>query len=334
VHYYVPTIPLNKRELIDTIRAQNLRSVSQVWAALAGGQEDPASKPALASLMAVAWNGAQIEERDARFINDRVHGNIQKDGTFSVVPEIAGGICTSDELRRIAAVADKYQVPLIKLTGGQRIDLVGVRKDDLPGVWRDLGMPAGSAWAKAYRTCKSCIGVEYCRFGLGDSMDLAVKVEKRFRGLDSPGKLKLATAGCPRNCSEALVKDVGAVAVEGGKWELYVGGAAGAHVRKGDLLCVVDSHDDVLRLSGRFIQYYRENAKYKERTYTFVERIGIERLRAIVVDDSEKIAAALDRAMDESAAATRDPWLERDEPATVNQFRSSLPMADSSYGGS
>jgi len=225
-------------------------------------------------------------------------------------------------------------VPLIKLTGGQRIDLVGVRKDDLPGVWRDLGMPAGSAWAKAYRTCKSCIGVEYCRFGLGDSMDLAVKVEKRFRGLDSPGKLKLATAGCPRNCSEALVKDVGAVAVEGGKWELYVGGAAGAHVRKGDLLCVVDSHDDVLRLSGRFIQYYRENAKYKERTYTFVERIGIERLRAIVVDDSEKIAAALDRAMDESAAATRDPWLERDEPATVNQFRSSLPMADSSYGGS
>ena len=133
-------------------------------------------------------------------------------------------------------------------------------------------MPAGYAWGKSYRTCKSCIGTDYCRFGLGDSMDLAPKIERRFRGLDSPGKLKLATAGCPRNCSEALVKDVGAVAVEGGKWEIYVGGAAGAHVRKGDLLCTVDSHDEVLLLSGRFIQYYRENAKYKERTYAFVER--------------------------------------------------------------
>jgi nitrite reductase (NADH) large subunit len=157
-------------------------------------------------------------------------------------------------------------------------------------------------------------------------MALAVKVEQRFRGLESPGKLKLATAGCPRNCSEALVKDVGAVAVEGGRWEIYVGGAAGAHIRKGDLLCTVDTHDDVLRLSGRFIQYYRENAKYKERTYTFVERIGIERLRAIIVGDSDKAAEALDRAMEESvAAAPRDPWLERDHPVTPNQFRSSLP---------
>jgi len=327
VHYYVPAIPLPRKELGEAIRARGLRSVSAVFAALAGGQEDPASKPALASLLSVIWKGAQDEERDARFINDRVHGNIQKDGTFSVVPEIAGGVCTSDELRRIAAVADKYQVPLIKLTGGQRIDLVGIKKDDLPAVWRDLGMPAGYAWAKSYRTCKSCIGVDYCRFGLGDSMALAVEVEQRFGGLESPGKLKLATAGCPRNCSEALVKDVGAVAVEGGKWEIYVGGAAGSHIRKGDLLCTVDTHQEVLRLSGRFIQYYRENAKYKERTYTFVERVGIERIRAVVVADSDKIAADLDRAMDESVAgALRDPWLERDKPVTSNQFRSALPV--------
>jgi nitrite reductase (NADH) large subunit len=187
-------------------------------------------------------------------------------------------------------------------------------------------MPAGYARAKSYRTCKSCIGVDYCRFGLGDSMALAVEIEQRFRGLESPGKLKLATAGCPRNCSEALVKDVGAVAVEGGKWELYVGGAAGAHIRKGDLLCTVDSHDQVLRLSGRFIQFYRENAKYKERTYTFVERLGIERIRAVVVADSDQIGAALDQAMEESVAgALRDPWLERDNPVTPNQFRSALP---------
>ena len=326
VHYYIPAIPLPKRELAEVIRARGLKSVSQVVAALADGKVDGASKPALASLLAVVWNGAQIEERDARFINDRVHANIQKDATFSVVPEIAGGVCTSDQLRRVADVADKYRVPLIKLTGGQRIDLVGIRKEDLPGVWRDLDMPAGFAWAKGYRTCKSCIGTDYCRFGLGDSMALAVKIESRFRGLESPGKLKLATAGCPRNCSEALVKDVGAVAVEGGKWEIYVGGAAGAHVRKGDLLCVVDSHDEVLRISGRFIQYYRETAKYKERTYTYVERIGIERLRAIIVEDSDKLAAQLDAALEESTRAARDPWLERDAPVTPNQFRSSLPV--------
>lgn len=326
IHYYVPSIPMTRKQLSDTIRARGLTSVSQVFAALADGKDDGASKPALASLLGVVWKGTQVEERDARFINDRVHANIQKDGTFSVIPEIPGGICSSDQLRRIADVADKYRVPLIKLTGGQRIDLVGVRKDDLPAVWRDLDMPAGYAWAKSYRTCKSCIGTDYCRFGLGDSMELAVKIERRFRGLESPGKLKLATAGCPRNCSEALVKDVGAVAVDGGKWEIYVGGAAGAHVRKGDLLCVVASHDEVLRISGRFIQYYREHAKYKERTYTFVERIGIERLRAVIVEDSDHIAAELDAALEESTRAARDPWLERDAPVTPGQFHSTVPV--------
>ena len=216
-----------------------------------------------------------------------MHANIQKDGTFSVIPEIPGGVCTPAELMRIAEVALKYNVPLVKVTGGQRIDLVGVPKHDLPGIWRDLDMPAGYAWGKSYRTCKSCIGIDYCRFGLGDSMGLAVKIERRFRGLDSPGKLKLATAGCPRNCSEALIKDIGAVAIGDGKWEIYIGGAGGSHVRKGDVLCIVDNEDDVMLYTGRFMQYYRENAKYKERTYTFVERIGIERVRAVVVEDSE-----------------------------------------------
>ncbi|MGD0675066.1 MAG: nitrite reductase large subunit NirB [Polyangiaceae bacterium] len=325
-HYYVPSIPLNRAELTQAIRQLGLKSVSSVFHALADGKEDPGSKPALASLLSIVWKGEYADERDARFINDRVHGNIQKDGTFSVVPEIPGGICSPAELRRIADVAEKYSVPLLKLTGGQRIDLVGVAKEDLPDVWRDLGMPAGYAWAKSYRTCKSCIGSDYCRFGLGDSMALAKAVEASFRGLDSPGKLKLATAGCPRNCSEALVKDVGVVAVEGGKWEIYVGGAAGAHVRKGDRLCTVDSHDEVLLVSGRFIQYYRENAKYKERTYSFVERIGIAKLRAIIVDDSEGLVAELDRALAESIEATYDPWLERDRPMTPNQFRQSLPI--------
>ena len=323
VHYYVPAIPLAKPELVAAIRAQALKSVSSVFAALAsGGQPDAASKPALASLLATLWNESYEDERDARFINDRVHANIQKDGTFSVVPEMRGGVTTPDELLRIAQVAVKYQVPLVKLTGGQRIDLVGITKEDLPRVWADLDMPAGSAWGKSYRTCKSCIGTDFCRFGLGDSMGLAAKIETKFRGIDSPGKLKLATAGCPRNCSEAMVKDVGAVAVGDDRWEIYVGGAAGSHIRRGDVLCTVTGEDAVVRITGRFMQWYRENAKYKERTHSFIERVGIERARAVVVDDCDGIADALDAAIDASCAVTRDVWKERAEPRTENQFAS------------
>jgi nitrite reductase (NADH) large subunit len=329
IHYYVPSIPMAKPELTKAVVEKELRSVSAVFAALSPTGEDAASKPALASLLSTIWKGLYEDERDARFINDRVHGNIQKDGTFSVIPEMAGGVCTPDQLRRIADVADKYAVPLVKLTGGQRIDLVGIPKEQLPAVWTDLGMPAGYAWGKSYRTCKSCIGSDFCRFGLGDSMALAGKIESKYRGIDSPGKLKLATAGCPRNCSEALVKDVGAVAVEGGKWEIYVGGAAGAHIRKGDLLCTVTSHDEVLKYTGRFMQWYRENAKYKERTYTFVERMGIERVRAVVMDDADGIAEALDAAMDKSCAeALKDPWKEAITPKTANQFADLIPAGE------
>jgi len=326
VHYYVPGVPLTKPDLIRACKEQNLRSVSAVFAALADGKEDAASKPGLASLLSTIWAGEYEDERDARFINDRVHANIQKDGTFSVIPMMAGGVTNADQLRRIADVSDKYKVPLVKLTGGQRIDLVGIKKDDLPKVWADLDMPAGHAWSKRYRTCKSCIGTEYCRFGVGDSTTLAIRLEEYLVGIDSPGKLKLATAGCPRNCSEAMVKDVGAVAVEGGKWEIYVGGAAGAHVRKGDLLCVVESHDAVLQMTARFIQYYRENAKYLERTYGFVERIGIEKIREIVVDDNEGIAARLEEDMRRTSDAYRDPWKEAYAPATPNQFSTLLPV--------
>ena len=320
VHYYVPCIPMTKPELVAEVKRLGLKSVSAVFAALSTSGEDAASKPPLASLLATVWAGEYEDERDARFINDRVHANIQKDGTFSVVPEMAGGVCTPAELMRIAQVAVKYNVPLVKLTGGQRIDLVGIPKADLPGVWQDLDMPAGTAWGKSYRTCKSCIGTEFCRFGLGDSMGLATKIEKRFRGIDSPAKMKLATAGCPRNCSEALVKDVGLVAIGDGKWEIYIGGAAGAHIRKGDLMCVVDGEEQAILLSGRFMQYYRENAKWKERTYTFVPRIGLERIRAIVVDDADGIADALDAAMQASTDAAYDPWKEAVKPRTANQF--------------
>ena len=326
IHYYVPCIPMAKPELVQAIREHKLKSVSSVFAALAfEGKPDAASKPALASLLITMWDAEYEDERDARFINDRVHANIQKDATFSVIPEMPGGVTTPADLMRIAEVAVKYDVPLVKLTGGQRIDLVGISKENLPKVWADLDMPAGWAWGKSYRTCKSCIGTDYCRFGLGDSMGLAKKIEARFRGLDSPGKLKLATAGCPRNCSEAMVKDIGAVAIGNDKWEIYVGGAAGSAIRKGDVLCTVDGEDEVMKVTGRFIQWYRENAKYKERTHTFMERMGLERVRAVVVADSEGIVKALDAALDASCAAVRDPWKERDQNKTENQFVSKVP---------
>ena len=329
IHYYVPGIPLTKPELIRAISERNLRSVSAVFAALAGGVEDPGSKPGLASLLNTLWSAGYDDERDARFINDRVHANIQKDGTFSVIPQIPGGVTNPAQLRRIADVAEKYNVPMVKLTGGQRIDLLGVNKDDLPRIWADLAMPSGFAYSKRYRTCKSCVGTDFCRYGVGDSTTLAIKIEKTFQGIDSPGKLKLATAGCPRNCSEAMVKDLGAVAIEGGKWEIYVGGAAGSTVRKGDVLCVVETHEEVVRHMARFIQYYRENAKYLERTYGFVERVGIAKIRSVVVDNSEGIVERLDEGIRAAQAAYRDPWTtEASAPVTPNQFTSMIPTAD------
>jgi nitrite reductase (NADH) large subunit len=323
-HYYVPGVPLTKPELVKAIKEQQLRSVSAVFRALAGGKEDPGSKAGLASLLKTIWGKAYEDERDARFINDRVHANIQNDGTFSVIPRMYGGVTSPQELRRIAEVAEKYNVPMVKVTGGQRIDLVGVKKEQLPAVWQDLGMPSGHAYTKGFRTCKTCLGSEFCRYGVGDSTGLGIAVEKRYQGIESPHKMKLAVSGCPRNCAESTTKDIGVVAIEGGKWEIYIGGAAGSQVRKGDVLCIVDSQDAVLLYMGRFMQYYRENAKYLERTYAFVERIGIERLREILLDDSEGICEHLDREIEAAVDAYVDPWQEAVMPATPTQFASVL----------
>ena len=325
--WYVPAIPMEKPQLIAAIRELGLRSVSQVFAALAPNGEDVASKMPLASLLKVIWAGEYVDERDARFINDRVHANIQRDGTFSVVPRMAGGVTTSDELRRIADTADRFDIPMIKVTGGQRIDLLGVRKEDLPAVWASLGMPSGYAYGKSMRTVKTCVGTDFCRFGLGDSTRLGIDIEQRYKGLESPAKLKLAVAGCPRNCSEALVKDIGVVAVGADRWEVLVGGAAGASVRRGDVLATVEGRAEALRLVGVFMQYYREQARWLERTYDFVPRVGIEELRALLVEDRDGIVGGLEERMQTAVDAYRDPWLEGREPATAGQFGRALPGA-------
>ena len=324
-HYYVPGIPMDKTALVQAIRTQDLRSVAQVFAALApDGEEDAKSKMGLASLLKVIWGADAPDDREGRFINDRVHANIQKDGTFSVVPQMRGGVTSGAtaphcRCRREVRGADG------KLTGGQRIDLLGI-KEDLPRVWADLGMPSGFAYGKSFRTVKTCVGQEFCRFGLGDSTKLGVDLETRMQGMESPAKMKLSVSGCPRNCAESYVKDVGLVAIEGGRWEIYIGGAAGAHVRKGDLLATVD--DGVRQEANReVLAVLPENAKWLERTYAFVPRVGLDRIKAVVVEDSDGIAERLDAAVQEHADSHVDPWTQQAaEPMTPGQFRTSLPL--------
>ncbi len=285
----------------------------------------------LAILLRAVWHKEYIDERDCRFVNDRVHGNIQKDGTFSVIPRIYGGVTTADELVKIGLVAKKYNVPTVKLTGGQRIDLLGVKKELLPDIWRDLGMVSGYAYTKAFRTCKTCVGSDWCRFGTNDSTALGIAIEKRLQGLETPAKVKMGVSGCPRNCAEATVKDVGIIATEGGEWEILVGGAAGVSVRKADSLCRVSSQEQAIRITERFLQYYQEHARYLERTYDFVPRIGIQKLRALLVDDSEGLCAGLDERVGAGIEAALDPWEDDSRnPKYAGQFapirRIALPV--------
>lgn len=328
--WYVPAVPLDKPALVAAVKTRGLKSVSAVLRELGTG-EDEKSKNGLASMLKGLWGKDYVDERDARYINDRVHANIQNDGTFSVIPRMYGGVTSADDLIKIGEVAKKYQVRMVKVTGGQRIDLLGIKKDDLPGVWRDLGMPSGYAYTKALRTVKTCVGSEFCRYGTNDSTALGIALEKRYQGFEFPAKVKLGVSGCPRNCAESTVKDVGVVATEGGEWEVLVGGAAGAHVRKTDVLCRVKAQEEAIRVIGRFLIYYRDNAKWIERTYDFVPRVGIEKLRDIIVNDALGIVADLDAEVAKTAAAYVDPWLERDQPAYAGQFEDvktvPLPMA-------
>lgn len=305
-----------REELAAVVRERGIESVSELSAACGAGRDCGACKPGLSYLVSEIAGNRHREERHARYINDRVHANIQNDGTFSVVPRIRGGVTSADELRRIADVADKYEVPLIKITGGQRIDLLGIKKEQLPAIWEELDMPSGHAYAKAVRTVKTCVGTDFCRFGLGDSMKVGIELERAMEGLYTPHKVKGAVTGCPRNCAEAYVKDIGLVAVEGG-WEIYVGGAAGATVRKGDKLATVDTSDEAIRLSLAFLQHYRESAEYLERTYAYIERVGIEPVREAVMSDLDGL---LERYRIAKAAADPDPWRERHAPVHPKQF--------------
>jgi nitrite reductase (NADH) large subunit len=316
--YLCPCRRQTREDLAAVVREQGLRSVSDVSRACGTGRECGACKPALAYLVSEVNANRHREERDARFINDRVHANIQKDGTFSVVPRMYGGVTTPAELRRIADVAERYEVPLVKVTGGQRLDLLGVRKQDLPRIWDELGMPSGHAYAKAIRTVKTCVGTDFCRYGQGDAIGTGIEMEKAWEGVYTPHKVKSGVSGCARNCAEATVKDIGLVAVGEGRWQVRVGGAAGGNVREADVLCTADSRAEALRVATTFLQFYRENAEFKERAYDFVPRVGLDHIREVVL--GEESGAALRERFRLAKAAVRDPWLEREDPYHPRQF--------------
>ena len=318
-------VPFPQENLREIIRSQKLKSVQQVLEIYGNGTGCEVCKPALSYLVDVVWCGDHEEDRSARFINDRVHANIQNDGTFSVVPRIRGGVTSPGELRRIADVAEKYRVKMVKITGSQRIDLLGVQKSDLPKIWADLGMPSGQAYTKGVRMVKTCVGTEFCRFGVQDAISTGIELEKRLENLYTPHKTKMAVTGCPRNCSEATVKDIGLVGQEG-SWQVVVGGAAGKHVRKADLLITVKTNEEALEAAMLFFQYYREHANYLERTYDFVERVGIEKIRKETVYATPPQKRDLLRRLRKSKALSRDAWLEREAPVHPTQFVQIQPM--------
>jgi nitrite reductase (NADH) large subunit len=279
-------------------------------------------RPALNYYLLCRWPGEYQDDPRSRFINERVHANIQKDGTYSVVPRIWGGLTTPAELRAIADVAEKYQVPTVKITGGQRIDLLGIPKEQLPAIWADLnarGMVSGHAYGKSLRTVKTCVGKEWCRFGTQDSMGMGIELEKMTWGSWTPAKVKLAVSGCPRNCAEATIKDFGVVAVDSG-WELHVGGNGGVKVRATDLLCKVETEAQVKEYCGAYMQLYREEARYLERTAHWIERVGLAYVKQRIVEDAAGRATLFQRFMESQRTSQDDPWAELTKPEARSEF--------------
>ena len=266
-------------------------------------------RPALNYYLISTWPHEAIDDPQSRFINERVHANIQKDGTYSVIPRMYGGVTSPNQLRKIADVADQFKVPMVKVTGGQRIDLLGIKKDDLPDVWAALDMPSGYAYGKSIRTVKTCVGTEFCRFGTQNSTQMGIDIEKAFDHMWAPHKVKFAVSGCPRNCAESGIKDVGIIGVESG-WEIYVGGNGGIKTEAGQFLCKVKSSEEVMEYSGAFIQIYREEARYLDRTVHWITRVGLDYVKQRVIEDAKGRKEAFERLLF-ALQGSKNPWAER-----------------------
>ncbi|MDX8359732.1 nitrite reductase large subunit NirB [Cytobacillus sp. IB215316] len=298
---------LSRDEIVENIRMMGLTHIREVMNVLGWQSDEGCSKcrPAINYYLGMVHPTEYVDELESRFVNERMHANIQKDGTYSVVPRMYGGVTNAEELRRIADVAEKYEVPMVKLTGGQRIDLLGIKKEDLPKVWEELDMPSGYAYGKAIRTVKTCVGSEFCRFGTQNSTQMGIDLEKKFERLNTPAKVKMSVSACPRNCAESAIKDIGIVGVSDG-WELYIGGNGGTNLRAGDLLCKVKTADEVIQWSGAILQYYRETGEYGERTSAWVERVGLTAIGDVLA--SEEVRSSLNERIEVALATLKDPW--------------------------
>ncbi len=318
-------------EVRQAIADNELKTIPEVMGFLEWLSQDGCAscRPALNYYLLCAWPGEYEDDSQSRFINERVHANIQKDGTYSVVPRMWGGLTNPTELRAIADVAEKFAVPTVHVTGGQRIDLLGIEKEDLPAVWHDLnkaGMVSGHAYAKGVRTVKTCVGSEWCRFGTQAAMEMGIKIEKACWGSGTPHKFKMAVSGCPRNCAEATIKDFGVVAVDSG-WELHVGGNGGVKIRATDLLCKVETEEEVLEYCFAFLQLYREEAQYLNRTAHWIERVGLSYVKKRIVEDEAGRKELAARFQHSQSFAQEDPWKERAEEQVAAHEFTPLKMA-------
>jgi nitrite reductase (NADH) large subunit len=316
------------RRLIVAKRLKSIPAVMQEleWKTSCGCSK---CRPALNYYLLATWPGDYLDDSQSRFINERVHANIQRNGTYSVVPRMWGGITSARELRAIADVVDKFSIPTVKVTGGQRIDMLGIRKEDLPAVWADLGrvgLVSGHAYGKALRTVKTCVGTDWCRFGTQDSTGLGIRIEKFMWGSWTPAKVKMAVSGCPRNCAEATCKDVGVVCVESG-YEIHFAGAAGLDIKGTEVLTHVKTEDEALETIVALVQLYREQGRYLERIYKWAKRVGLDSIRASVVVDAEKRKALFERFVTSQKSAQRDPWAERARGRDAHEFKALVDVS-------
>ncbi len=311
-------------EVMDAIKKHELKTIPEVRNFLEWKTPDGCAtcRPALNYYLLVRWPEEYQDDAQSRFINERAHGNIQKDGTYSVIPRIFGGETSAQQLMDLGKIAEKWNVPTVKFTGGQRIDMLGIQKQDLPGIWGDLasaGFVSGHAYGKALRTVKTCVGSQWCRFGTQDSSRLGILLEELTWGSWMQHKFKLAVSGCPRNCAEATIKDFGVVCVDSG-YELHVGGNGGIKVRVTDLLCKVETEAEVLEYVGAFTQKYREEAHYLERTAPWVERIGLSSIKNVILDNEKERKALYQRFKFSQKYAQIDPWKARAEGEAAYEF--------------
>jgi nitrite reductase (NADH) large subunit len=324
-----PCTDLGHDDVRRLIKARTLKSMPAVMQELGWKTSCGCAKcrPALNYYLVCDWPGEYADDYQSRFINERAHANIQKDGTYSVVPRMWGGVTSAKELRAIADVVDKFAIPTVKVTGGQRIDMLGIRKEDLPAVWSDLGKAgfvSGHAYAKGLRTVKTCVGTDWCRFGTQDSTGLGIRIEKFMWGSWTPAKVKMGVSGCPRNCAEATCKDVGVICVDSG-YEIHFAGAAGLDIKGTEILCQVKSEDAALEHIVALTQMYREQGRYLERIYKWAKRIGVAEIRRQIVDDAERRQAFFARFVESQKVAQVDPWSERVSGVDKHEFR---PMAE------